>query len=283
MDRATQEVIAIDIGGTKVRIGRINGHGRISKFIDFATPASESDMLRVTSATVHELTDPIEPTAIGIAGPASIDRARGTIGPCTNIPAWKKLPIVDTLRKEFACPIALENDATLGGVCEALIGNGQSYRYILYVTISTGIGSSLILDGKPLPGPYNPQGGQMILVDHAKNPLYGSFEYLASGKAILREHGKIAADIRSARTWHDITRPLAQGLNNLIVATNPEVVILGGGVSRHYKRLIKPLKSHLKDFSYPPNFPVPPIIQAKYVETAPLIGAGLLAHGLHNR
>jgi glucokinase len=283
MDRVIQDTIAIDIGGTKVRIGRINEHGKIAKFVDFATPASEAQMLDVTSKTVQSLSLPHGPAAIGIAGPAFIDREKGTIGPCTHIPTWKKLPIVEILHKEFDCPVAIENDATMGGVCEALVGNGRPYRYILYVTVSTGIGSTLILDGMPLPGPYNPQGGQMILVDHAKKPLYGSYEYLASGKAILREYGKIAADIRSAKAWHVIARPLAQGLYNLIVATNPQVVILGGGVSKHYKKFIKPLKLHLKDFSYPPKFPIPPIIQAKHVETAPLIGAGLMAHGLHSR
>lgn len=283
MERFAKNVVAIDIGGTKVRIGLVNGHGKISKFIDFATPAAELQMLELSSTTIHQLVDPAEPVAIGIAAPANVDRAHGTVGPCTHIPTWKRLPIVAALNKEFGCPVALENDATLGGVCEALVGNGRNYRYILYVTISTGIGSALILDGKPLPGPYNPQAGQMMLVDHARKPYYGSFEYLASGKAIVREYGKIAADIRSQKTWHEITRPLAHGMHNLIVATNPEAVILGGGVSRHYKRFIKPLTKQLRDFSYPPTFPIPPIIQAKHVETAPLVGAGLLAHGLRNR
>ncbi len=283
MERLKKEVIAIDIGGTKVRIGRVNGHGRISQFVDFPTPAAEADMLTKTSASIHELSERIEPIAIGIAAPAQIDRRKGTIGPCTHIPTWKKLPIVAALTKEFGCPVVLENDATLGGVCEALVGSGRKYRYVLYVTISTGIGSALILDGKPLPGPYNPQGGQMILVDHVSNPVYGSFEYLASGKAIVREHGKIAADIRSKTTWDQITRPLAQGLHNLIVATNPEVVVLGGGVSRHYKRFIAPLKKHLAELAYTPKFPLPPIVQASNVETAPLVGAGLIAHAARQR
>lgn len=281
MEQLKKEVTAIDIGGTKVRIGRVDGHGRISQFIDFPTPAAEADMLKQTISTIHDLHGNVEPTAIGIAAPAQINRKSGTIGPCTHIPTWKKLPIVKKLSTEFSCPVVLENDATLGGVCEALIGSGHKYRYVLYVTISTGIGSALILDGQPLPGPYNPQGGQMILVDHVKNPLYGSFEYLASGKAIVREHGKIAADIRSAKTWNHITRPLAQGLHNLIVATNPEVVVLGGGVSRHYKRFITPLKKHLAELAYAPKFPLPPIVQARNVETAPLVGAGLIAHAAH--
>lgn len=283
MERLKKEVIAIDIGGTKVRIGRVNGHGLIAQFVDFPTPAAEVEMLEKTIAAVHTLTDPAEPIAIGIAAPAQIDRKKGTIGPCTHIPTWKKLPIVASLHEEFGCPIVLENDATLGGVCEALIGSGRTHRYVLYVTISTGIGSALILDGKPLPGPYNPQGGQMILVDHVRNPLYGSFEYLASGKAIVRGYGKIAADIRSKKIWNEITRPLAQGLHNLIVATNPEIVILGGGVSKHHKKFMTPLKQHLAELTYAPKFPLPPIKPAKHIETAPLIGAGLIAHAVRDR
>lgn len=278
MERLKKEVIAIDIGGTKVRIGLVNGHGHIARFCDFATPASEKDMLDKTIATIYDLVGQAGPVAIGIASPALIDHKKGTIGPCTNIPTWKKLPIVARLNKEYNCPIILENDATLGGICEGLIGVAKNYRYLLYITISTGIGTALILDGKPLPGPHNPQGGQMILVDHVKNSFYGSFEYLASGKAIVREYGKIAADIKSKKTWSEISRPLAHGIHNLIVSTNPEVVVLGGGVSRHYKRFITPLKKHLAELTYTPKYPLPPILQAQHVETAPLIGAGYVAH-----
>lgn len=283
MEYLQKEVIAIDIGGTKVRIGCINGYGKISKFIDFPTPASEAAMLKHTTAAIHTLSDPASPLAIGIAAPARVDHQKGTIGPCTHIPTWKKLPITDHLYREFNSPIVLDNDATLGGVCEALVGSARNYRYVLYITISTGIGSALILDGKPLPGPYNPQGGQMILTRDTDRPLHNSFEYLASGRAIVRKYNKIAADIHSKKAWHDITRPLAQGLYNLIVATNPEIVVLGGGVSKHHKKFLHPLKVHLRELTYTPKFPIPPIKPAAHIETAPLIGAGLAAHSVRHR
>ncbi len=275
-----RDVISVDIGGTKIRVGRVSPHFAIRRFIDIPTPKSERAALEAITQTILELAgNDGNPPAIGVAAPARVDRSRGEVGPCTHIPWERKLRVKANLEKRFNCPVVLEHDATAGGITEAHLGNGKNVRYLLYITISTGIGSSLILDGAPLPGPYNPQAGQMALIPNPR-PQFGSFEYLASGRAIVREYGKIAAQISSQRTWEQITRPIAQGIYNTIVTTNPEKVVLGGGVSVHFKRFKKPLMKHLTTLAeaYEPSFPLPPITTAKYVETAPLLGAAILAH-----
>lgn len=274
-----RDIISIDIGGTKTRVGRISPSFAIRRFIDTPTPPTTRATLSAIELSIRELMGAEEPIGIGVSAPARVNRARGEIGPCTHIPWDHTLKLKAYLAKRFACPIVVEHDATAGGIAEAHLGSGTSARYLLYITISTGIGSSLILDGAPLPGPYNPQIGQMALIPNP-HPRFGSFEYLASGRAIVREYGKIAAQITSQRTWDTITRLLAQGIYNGIVTTNPELVVLGGGVSVHFKRFKKPLMNHLNRLAtaYEPHFPLPPIVAARNVETAPLLGAAILAH-----
>ncbi len=272
-------LIAIDIGGTKIRVARLSHHYKLLDSVTIPTPhkldVAKPAMLEAIKAMAAGHTI----DAIGIASPGSVDRLHGAIGPFPNHP-WPRLNIRSWLTSQFHCPIIIEHDATAAAICEANLGAGKKYRYQLFVTISTGIGSALTLDGKPLPGPHNTEGGNIFLEDHPHNLRAGSFEYLASGRAIVRQYGKIAAEIHAARDWAKISRQMARGLHDLIVATDPQVIVLGGGVSVHYKHFIKPLTTHLNAMiAAAPNYPIPPILQAKYVETAPLLGVGLLASG----
>lgn len=271
-------LIAIDIGGTKIRIARLSHHYELLNSTTIATPHSLAEAKAAILEAIDVMAAGNHVQAIGVAAPAAIDRLKGSIGPFSNL-AWPRFAIRNWLTRQYHCPVIIEHDATAAAICEANIGAGQKYRYQLFVTISTGIGSALTLDGKPLPGPHNTEGGHIMLEDHPHSLRVGSFEYLASGRAIVREYGKIAAEIHSASDWSEISRNFARGLHNLIMTTDPQVIVLGGGVSVHYKRFIKPLTHHLKTFNSPPSYPPPPILQAKYVETAPLLGVGLLASG----
>lgn len=273
-----KRLVAIDIGGTKVRVAVLDGRFRVHASETIPSPSRLEQFQPALIELINHLLDNQPPDAIGIAAPGAVDRHTGTIGPFSNV-TWPKFAIRNWLTHHYHCPVVVEHDATSGGICEAHLGAGQGYRYQLYVTISTGIGTALILDGKPLPGPHNAEGGHMLIREPGKHTRAASFEYLASGRAIVREYGKIAADINSAKDWQRIAAQFAVGLHNFIVITDPEIVILGGGVSVHYKKFIKPLTAELKKLSTVPGYPLPPIHQAKYVETAPLLGAAFLASG----
>ncbi len=268
-------ILAIDIGGTKVRLATINSHHQITHSHDLATPPQLAQFTEQLPSVMQSLA-PHGPAAIGVASPGAVDRQSGTVGPFSNI-AWPRFALRHWLQSHYHCPVIIEHDATAGAVCEALIGSAHQYRYQLYVTISTGIGSALTLDGKPLPGPHNTEGGHMLFTEPGSNQRHASYEYIASGRAIVRRYGKIAAQIRSQRDWQHIARQLALGLHNLLVATDPQVVVLGGGVSVHYRKFISPLRDELRRLATTPAYPLPPIVTARHIETAPLLGAALLA------
>lgn len=264
-------IIAIDIGGTKVRVGYSHLGNHLDDSIEFATPVSQRVAIKSIIDNIHRLvgTSPID--AIGIASPGSINKARGTIVAPRNL-AWHNLRIVKPLQKFFDCPVVLEHDATAGGIAEARMGAGQGHSVVLYVTISTGIGNSIIVNGSPLPTPHNQEGGWQIISQEQGEDRFGQ---LSSGRAIQLRYGKIAAEIHDSSTWQIITHDLAVGIYNMITIVQPDCVVLAGGVAVHYKRFIKPLKRQL--ISFDPIYPIPPILQARYVETAPALGVMLLA------
>ncbi|MCC7543231.1 ROK family protein [bacterium] len=261
--------VGVDIGGTKIRLTKTNHPQHVGETIDIPTPAS----FVVARHHMEEIIDRWQIrapfTAIGVTAPGPLDTKRGVMTKPTHIP-WHNAAIIPWLHARYRVPATLVHDATAAGICEARMGSAKKYRFILYVTISTGIGSALILDGKALPSPHNPEGGRILL----KTPTQ-RFEQIASGTAIRQRYGRIAGQIRSRRIWREISQDIALGLYDLIVSSDPEAVIIGGGVGVHYKRFIKDVRKIMR--SYQPFYQLPPILQAKYTEHAPLLGALLVA------
>ncbi len=256
-------LVAIDIGNTKTDVLVAESPESPGQPSTFPTPHDKSKFLPTLHAHLNKTVNS-QIGAVGIACRGPIDKAKGT---------WQDLPVVEELKKRFNCPVVFEHDATAGGIAEVKLGNAQGSKVALYVTISTGIGSAIIVDGQPLPTPFNSEGGRQIIHN---NPFPGiQLEQLVSGKAIQHRFGKIAAEINDVRTWQLISQDLAIGIYNLITIIQPEVVVLAGGVATHYDKFEKLLH---EDLNHLPNqYPLPPIKLAKFVETAPAMGALILA------
>lgn len=269
-------IIGIDIGGTKTNIGlSYTGETIVDSHI-IPTPRNQRKVISKLSSEIRKLVGEQQIDAIGITCPAPINKARGIITQPHHLP-WHNLKLVTPLKKQFKCPVIIEHDATAGGIAEARFGAGKNYHYICYITISTGIGNALILDGKPLPGPNNAEGGAQIIDMHEAelNSKNGSYEDLASGSTIVRDFGARASEINSRSQWQLIARRFSYGIYNIIQIAAPECVILGGGVGSHYKKFSSALNKELNKFS--PLYPIPPVIMAKNPETAPLMGIIYLA------
>lgn len=270
--------IGIDIGGSKVRVAASLNGLSVDHSVRFVTPANQRRALPLIIKAIENVVGQSAVDAIGIACPGPIDRGKGKILNPVNI-AWRNLEICQPLKKRFNCPVILEHDATCGGLAEARRGSGRHKTTVLYVTISTGIGSSLIIDGQPSASAHNCEGGKIIIdpsYQHSHH-MPGTFENIVSGSGIKRRFGKIAADIHNPHDWALISHDLAVGLFNLIVTTSPDTVVLAGGVAVHFKRFEKPLKRELKQLESLYQYQIPPVVQARFVETAPVLGAIMLA------
>jgi len=280
---ATLTVLAIDIGGTKLAAGIVDADGRILFRGEVPTVAAEGPE-RVLDRTAQLARDLLGKTGlpasaihrigIGCAGP--VDRQAGLILNPPNLPGWVRVPLVEFFEKALGRPAVLENDANAAALGEFRYGAGKGAESLVYLTISTGIGGGIILDGKLWHGLKDGAGevGHMTLIPDG--PLCGCgnrgcLEALASGPSIARRAREAlatgrpsglrelpnctAADVvRLARegdpvaveVWDATVRYLGLGVAAIVTILAPERVVLGGGVTEAGDFLFEPLRREVR-------------------------------------
>lgn len=205
-------------------------------------------------------------TACVVAVPGVLDRIKGTVVACGNLP-WQNEPIQHDTSRIVGVQTVIENDAKLAGLYEAQ-NVKHEHNKVLYVTISTGIGTGVITDGVIDPDFQDMEGGHIILEHEDKEVRWEDF---ASGSAIKEKYGMLASEITDGKAWEAIAHNIAVGLMNNIVLVRPDIVIIGGGVGQHFPKFKKPLLAELETYSSPLT-PVPPIVEAKHAEEAVIYG-----------
>ncbi len=276
-------VLGIDIGGTKVAAGVVEADGRI--LVRAEVPARtdegpEKVLVRIVDLARDVVTRtcspraPIERIGIGCAGP--VDREAGLILDPPNLPGWTRVPIVEHFEKALGLPVVLENDANAAALGEFRYGAGRGVRSLVYLTVSTGIGGGIILDGKLWHGLRDAAGeiGHMTLLPDG--PLCGCgnrgcLEALASGPSIARRARELLATGRPSRlrdlgeftsadvaslaqagdpvaceVWESAVQFLAIGVAAAVTILAPDRVVIGGGVTRAGDLLFEPLRRAVK-------------------------------------
>lgn len=262
--------LGIDIGGTKTLIGVFNSHGDLTSQSKFLTPHDYTQFIKETAKVIANLpTKDFRSSCVAL--PGRIDRIAGVGIACGNLP-WRNVPIRRDIEKILNCPTVVENDANLAGLSEAIVVK-NIYRTVLYVTISTGIGTGIIIDQKIDPDFEDSEGGHIILEHRGKRQMWEKF---ASGSAMVKRFGKRAEDIHDAHTWQIIAQNISVGLLDLSAIIQPDVIILGGSVSDHLDRFEKYLKADMQQYATPLT-PVPPIQEAARPHAAVVYGCYHLA------
>ena len=258
--------LAVDIGATKTLVAIFHENGVLGKSLKFPTPANYSQFLIDFKETVDKLTTP-NLSAVCVAVPGKVDRKRG-LGLAFGNLGWENVPIKEDVHKITGLPVAIENDANLAGLAEAVVL--KKYKRVLYITISTGIGGVIVQDGKIEAATQDAEVGHMIL-EHGDRLM--RWQEFASGKAIVKRFGRKASEISPSdhKTWYEIAHNLAIGLIDLIATLTPEVIVLGGGVGSHFEKFKDPLLEALKIYENPLT-PIPPILAAKHPEEAVVYG-----------
>jgi glucokinase len=276
-------VLAIDIGGTKLAAGVVDAGGRILVRGEVPTVAAQGpsrvleriaelgkDLLgssKVSGSAVQRI-------GVGCAGP--VDRLAGLVLNPPNLPGWTRVALVDHLRQAFGLPVILENDANAAAFGEFRYGAGQGARSLVYLTVSTGIGGGIVLDGKIWHG-LNDAAGEIGHMTIAPNgPLCGCgnrgcLEAIASGPSIarrareavslgrptrLREIPSLSAadvvrlaqeaDALACEVWEETVRYLGLGVAAAITILAPERVVIGGGVTAAGDLLFEPLRREVR-------------------------------------
>lgn len=262
--------VGVDVGGTKTLLAALDDAGVIVEQVKFPTPQRYEDFLQQLRTEKAKLKTQ-DFRAGGIAIPGRLDRKHGRALSLGNL-GWKNIAVQHDTERIFGCPMALENDAKLAGLSEAMLLKGKQ-NVVLYVTISTGIGTALIVNGS-IDTNIGDGGGRTIMLEH-KGKLT-AWEDFASGRAIVERFGKRAADITDEKTWKIISHDLAQGLIHLIAITQPEVIVVGGGVGAYFERFKHLLETELDKYKLPMvNMPI--LVEAQRPETAVVYGCYDLA------
>lgn len=244
---------AIEAGGTKfvLAIGNENGEIFHRHVVKTTTPVE-------TMRHVKEFFDKYEFERIGVGsfGPVDINVNSNTYGYIKNTPKkeWINFDLVGELKKYYDVDITLNTDVNCAALGEFKIGAAKDEKSCLYMTVGTGIGVGVILNGGILAGITHPEMGHIFLKRHEKDNYVGKciyhkdcFEGLASGPAIMERAGIGAENIPEGDiAWEIEAYYLAQGIINFILTLGPEKIILGGGVSKQ-KHLFPLIHKYVKE------------------------------------
>jgi glucokinase len=276
-------VLAIDIGGTKLATGIVDTEGRILARGEVPTLAAEGlepvlgrivglgrDLLsrpEVADVSVHRV-------GVGCAGP--VDLKAGIVFNPPNLPGWFRVPLIDHLQQALALPAVLENDANAAALGEFRYGAGRGARSIVYLTVSTGIGGGIILEGKIWHGLKDAAGEIGHMTVCPDGPLCGCgnrgcLEAMASGTSIARRAREAVAagrqtglseipaltsadvvrlaqvgDVVAREVWDEAVMYLGIGVAAVITILAPERVVIGGGVTKAGDYLFQPLREEVR-------------------------------------
>ena len=282
-------VIGVDVGGTKVAAGFVSHTGEISH-ITRVRMVSDGDAAAGLNSVVEALDSLLAKAqqnhwtirAIGICAPGPLDPNTGVVINPPNVPCWRNFPLAAEISNRYHLPVKIENDANAAALAEVLWGAGKGYAKVFYITIGTGVGTGLILDGRIYNGRTGAaaEGGH-VSIDY-RGPVCGCgkrgcIEVLISGTAIAKRAqakleaaklphspmldlagGKISAvtcelvnqaraagDPIATATLLETVELLAVSLGNTIDLLEPDVIIVGGGVAGMLQPFFDELREHI--------------------------------------
>lgn len=257
-------IIAIDTGGTKTLAGRFDDDGQLSTPLSMPTPKDVDNYLKAITGAIHQLSDGLPISTISLALPGVIHE--GVAVHCINL-GWRNVPIKSRLQMLFPeAKIRVENDANLAGLAsmrrlETLPACG------LYITLGTGVGTSLILGGHLHDSLRDCEGGHMMLYFDGKP---ASWEEIASGRVIQSLFGELS-DQTPDEAWPEIARRITAGLGPLVAFVQPEVVVIGGSVGAYTVKFASLLSGMLAE-NLPSLIAVPRIVAAPHPHQTVLYG-----------
>ena len=315
--------IGVDLGGTNIAVGVIDENyniiGRGKAKTACPRPAEDifADMCKCVKAAAEDAGISVsEIESIGIGTPGTVDKANGVISYANNLD-FNNVPAVELMKKEFPdVTIRLENDANCAALGEALAGIGKGKSSFVAVTLGTGVGGGIVLDGKLLTG-CNDAGGEIGHIsikfdgEQCNCGRIGCWERYASATALINQTKKAMEENKDSKMWElcggDISKAggrtafdamrlgdeagtkvvdtyieyIGIGATNVVNIFQPEVVCLGGGVSNQQEGLINPIKEYLDNEDYARHLMKRVTLKtATFRNDAGVIGAALL--GVYN-
>jgi glucokinase len=308
-------IIGVDLGGTNVRAARLDQDLQIEQREEENTRSSEGfeSTIERIKALIHKVMpqDRSQVAGIGISAPGPLNPITGVVVAPPNLAGWHNVPLGDILHEEFHVPVYVGNDANVAAIAEVAMGAAKGYRFAIYITLSTGIGSGIIDEGRLILGKegLGAEAGHLpLLLDGDR---VSSLEKEAAGRALARQArariqaGAVSSLVKdmesmSEKDWErrgatyvgkaaaagdalalEIVRRCGKvvglGIVSLLHLFNPEIIVIGGGVSRIGDLLFEPMHAAIQtyclDKAYWEHLKIVPAVLGDNVS---IIGAGAL-------
>ena len=291
--------IGIDLGGTNVRIAKVDDEGKIVQ--DVISPSYGLEGPQKIESNILELLkqfDLSDVKSIGLAIPGPVDGEKNVITQATNVPGCENYPFADNMQKITGVPVFLDNDANAAGLSEAVLGAGKGYNVVYYVTHSTGIGGALVINGHVLQGHkgYTGELANVIVDPSAKQfDVYkhlnkGGVESVASGTAIglfgkdkLGEKGDSARKVFALAKEGDkdaqeiidkMAKDIATCFSAISAIVAPDCFVIGGGCSHSSDQYFDKIRENFVALAHPGMREVP-ILKAALEEPG-VLGAAMI-------
>ncbi len=270
--------IGIDFGGTNVKPGVVSGSKIIARLEPIPTrehDSAEGLLAAVFRDVVILRKQHPEVCALGAGLPGIIDGLNGRVRELSNVPGWRDVPLAALLSEKTGLPSIIENDANAMAYAEWRFGAGRDRLNVICMTLGTGVGGGLILDGKLFRGSQLGAGeiGQMIIEPHGAPGHYGNFGalekyvgnrqiaeraqkvYTAAGIArrpeeltpLFLEKSALNGDEIAAKLWEDIGFEIGIMLTNIVWLLNPDRIVIGGGVAKAGPLVFEPIKRTIRE------------------------------------
>lgn len=288
MSGCEQLIVGVDLGGTKISAIVADAQGNI-KARDyrqtFAARGPEAVIRRIVQSIKRVRASRADILGIGIGAAGACEASSGIVSTSPHLPGWCNVPLRDIIQREFGIPTYLDNDATVAALGEHRFGAGVGIDNLIYVTVSTGIGGGIIIDGKLYRGASGTAGEIGHMTIDVNGPRcncgnIGCWEALASGTALAREAvariqagaqttilsfcegdlKKVSAEtvFLAAQRGDELAGELISrtayyfgvGLANLVNIFNPELILIGGGLSQMGQPLLAPALKVVKERAF---------------------------------
>ena len=305
--------IGIDLGGTNIAVGVVNEKYEIVAHHSVPTGAS-----RPAAEVIGDMGDAVEAVLVkagvsidqcesmGIGSPGNCDSERGVVARAYNL-GWFDVPVCDMLQERFGIPVRLSNDANCAALAETVAGAVVGCENMVLITLGTGVGGGIIIDGKIYAGMRSAGAelGHMLLVldgEPCTCGRRGCWETYASATALIRQAKKAAAEhpesllaqageitglavFQAADRGDSVAQAVidrycvyvAAGFTDLVNSLAPEMILLGGGISRQGERILAPIREYVANNCFGQKDGAIPVIRAAALgNEAGIIGAAAL-------
>ncbi len=247
-------VIGVDLGGTNVRAGLVVG-GRLAgvRSVPVRGQGAEGDVLEDLFSAVDAIIGP-DVAGIGAGVPSIIDLKTGTVYDVQNIPSWKKVPLKAILEERYRLPVYVNNDANCFAAGEKHFGKLGPYDSAVGLIVGTGLGAGVIANGRLYSG-VNCGAGEFGMLPY----LDRNFEAYASGQFFRRVHGtsgrEVAeragrGDAKAIEIFSEFGRHVGEAVKAICYAVDPEIIVLGGSVSKSYGHFQAALWRAFQSYAY---------------------------------